>query len=94
MKELKISKACFINNGADIEVKYKIMAHITGKQKISPVKRYTHRYKTIIIPVMSSVFLLGWYLIYQGTTNTVDKEIVLTQSTINDLVAMIDSETF
>jgi len=73
------------------------MTHITGIQKKKlPIQRYHHRYKTAIIPVMSSVFLLGGYIVYQNisTPTRIDNNIVQTQSTINDLVTMINNETF
>ena len=97
MTDLIISKKCFICDAADPKTKARIMAHITGaKTKKLPISRYHNRYKTAIIPVMSTVFLLWGYLVYQNvsTPMRVQNDITQTQTTINELVTMIDSQTF
>jgi hypothetical protein len=96
MTDLIISKKCFVCDAADPKTKARVMAHITGVKKKLPVSRYHSRYKTAVIPVMSTVFLLWGYLVYQNisTPIRVQNDIAQTQTTINELITMIDSETF
>ncbi len=96
MKDLLISKKCFICEAADAKTKARIMEHIHKAHKKLPISRYHNRYKTAVIPVMSTVFLLGGYVVYQNisTPTRIDNNIVQTQTTINELVSMINNETF
>ena len=72
------------------------MKHIHRANKKLPISRYHNRYKTTVIPVMSTVFLLGGYIVYQNisTPTRIDNNIIQTQTTINELVSMINNETF
>lgn len=83
-------KEYFVDEVPAEAVKKTVMGYVYAHQKRSLIARYKHRY--VAVPVF--LFMIFWSYMVFFASSPLDKEITQTQTAMQQLITMVDTEVF